>query len=219
MAMGLLLLAAFTGTLALFHRNSGQSHPNLANLAPVGIPSHAEKRAVFQKIWGIFNSHYPSFQIKSVNWENEKDVYEPQALAAKTWPAFFLVISDMIFTLHDAHCGIYGAPLPPLYGPLILTHYVDNQVVIADAPQNPRIKPGMIIEGIDGHPTSDILNHPTGPLSHFSPLSGQTLDLLTTRSSSPELLTLYNPLSLRVQNITVPVYGEENLKKSWTDFF
>ncbi len=219
MAMGLLLLAAFTGTFALFRQNSGQSHLNLANVKPVGIPTHAEKRAVFQKVWGIFNSHYPSFQIKSVNWEHEKNVYEPQALAAKTWPAFFLVISDMIFTLHDAHCGIIGAPLPPLYGPLILTHYVDNQVVVAEAPGNPLIKSGMIIEGVDGHPTSDILNHPAGPLSHFSPLSFQTLNLLTTRSLSPELLALYNPLSLRVQNIAVPVYGEEKLRKLWTDFF
>ncbi|WDL98569.1 hypothetical protein [Alicyclobacillus sp. ALC3] len=51
-------------------------------MKPVGKPTVAEKQAVFNRVWKLFDEYYPSFAFKVMNWKQAKAICEPNALTA-----------------------------------------------------------------------------------------------------------------------------------------
>ncbi|WAH37812.1 hypothetical protein [Alicyclobacillus dauci] len=45
---------------------------DLATLKPTGNPTEAEKEAVFDRVWTLFDTNYPDFQEKMIDWDSEK---------------------------------------------------------------------------------------------------------------------------------------------------
>ncbi|WP_420948991.1 S41 family peptidase [Alicyclobacillus tolerans] len=195
---------------------------NLLNLKPVGKPTVAEKRAVFNRVWKLFSVHYPSFSFKVVNWKKEKTIYEPKALRANTWSKFFGEINEMILTLHDYHSGLVNAPSTPYYSPAILTQYVDNQLVVVAAPQASKIRPGMVVLGTNGVSINNFMDGIGVPSTQvpdfFRPLGFQIRDVFLENSDRPEEITVYNPKSGNVLSETLPVYDHSHLQAIWNHF-
>jgi len=177
-------------------------HVDLLTLKPIGVPTSADKEAVFQQVWDDFYKYYPNFQMKGVDWRAERSTYEPKAMRSRSWSAFFGVVENMINTLHDPHCHLNGEPLPPLYSPLVITAWIDHQVVVTWAPKNVSIPIGSIVLGVNDEPLWRFLNK--SQLSDLTSYTDNQAMFTSTRRQS-EILTLYNPATQKVYKTVVPM--------------
>ncbi|QQE79227.1 S41 family peptidase [Alicyclobacillus sp. SO9] len=198
------------------HSALGGEKVDAQSLTPKGTPTAAEKRAVFSRVWSLFNENYPDFQEKVINWKQEKIAYEPKAMAAQTWPDFFQVVQNMISTLHDSHSGLMGAPLPQRYWPFLFTQVFANQVVVMAAPGNSAVHPGMIVLGMNGKPLTDVLQ--SSYSDWFRPLGPQVQTLFETPKDVPEKITFQNPQTHVVQTVSMPVFSAQKLSQLWSGF-
>lgn len=217
-AVTVAVVAAAVGGAAVWHEQATKSPPvSLTSLRPVGTPTAAEKSAVFERIWGLFNQSYPSFQLKVVDWHTEKAIYEPKAVAAPTWPRFFAVVEQMIGTLHDDHTWLQGAPLPPTYAPALATKVVDNQVTVLIAPGSPELHPGDVILGVDGHPLTDLMNGvdpSTEQVSDwFRPVAEQASNVFVETTPKVERFTVLNHSTDAVEQVSVQAYTEAKVQQ------
>ena len=68
-------------------------------------PSDA-KLDVFDEYWTLVNEKYAMLEFKGVDWEMVRDTTRPKVSKDMSEEAFFNVLSDMAFTLRDAHTWI-----------------------------------------------------------------------------------------------------------------
>lgn len=61
---------------------------------------------MFDSLWKDFDETYALFEIRNVNWEENYKIYKPKADSCTTDQDFFQVLSDMLYTLKDAHVYI-----------------------------------------------------------------------------------------------------------------
>ncbi|GEO26176.1 hypothetical protein AAC03nite_19610 [Alicyclobacillus acidoterrestris] len=191
------------GVVSSHSQSDISSSVNLNSLSPIGTPTTSEKQQVFHKIWQLFNTYYPNFAMKGLDWSAEKSKYEPKAINASTWPQFFSIVNQMISDLNDPHCSLIGAPMPTTYTPSVLTAWSNGQVVVVWSNDSSKIPVGSIVIGVDGAPVSVRLER-----SEYSKgyLEGAGQEALMTTSSSPEQISLWIPSSDQTRKVTVPVY-------------
>jgi hypothetical protein len=144
--------------------------------------------------------YYPNFQMKGVNWQTEKTKYEPEALNANSWSQFFFVTNQMINDLRDGHSKLIGAPVPPVYTPLIATALWNGQVVVTWSNGNRKIPVGSIVTSVDGEPALTRLNS----IKYSAAAAAQVA--LVTNLNQPEQLGLFVPSSNQDITVTAPVY-------------
>lgn len=214
----LIVIAAFASGLTAMLGTSSWSAPgqgavrqpvvpsalSLSSLSPTGVPTLDEKHQVFSKVWQLFETYYPNFKMKGIDWLGERAKYQPKALAAATWPAFFGILNQMISDLDDPHCYLTGAPMPTTYIPLVGTALARRQVVVVASSNPARIPVGSIVTGVNGSPISRRLDRSV--YSKGSLEAGVAAAFMTT-SSNPETLSLWIPSTNRVRQVTVSVYA------------
>lgn len=175
---------------------------DLSSLTPAGTPTDAQKQAVFMRVWKLFDTHYPNFEMKGIDCAAEKAKYQPMAMAAASWPAFFGVVQQMIDDLRDGHSYLVGAPLPPTYTPLVLTAWVNGQVVVAWSGIPSEVPVGSIVVGVNGSPVSMRLQRPE--FGHgMKQEAGR--EALMSAVNQPERVTLFDPSTNETHDVTLPV--------------
>ena len=63
-------------------------------------------KGIFDSIWNNFNDTYALFDIKGVNWNSVYDKYYPKISSGMSDKELFIVCSDMLGELNDAHVNL-----------------------------------------------------------------------------------------------------------------
>lgn len=65
--------------------------------------------ALFDEFWQIFEDHYAFFELRNVNWAEQKKIYRPKITASTTEEELFAIFSQMVDPLSDGHVSISGS--------------------------------------------------------------------------------------------------------------
>jgi carboxyl-terminal processing protease len=123
----------------------------------------------FETIWKKVNETYFDPTFGGVDWAKAHDLYQPQIAAAKTDGEFHTLINKMLRELKVSHAafvppGYFAAVEPVVFavgGIGLDVRILDSEAVITSVgPGSPAhqagLRPGFIIQAIDGVPTAQI---------------------------------------------------------------
>lgn len=129
--------------------------PNTASETP------EVRMAAFEKVWNTINERHYDPTFGGVDWKKVRETYEPLAKAAKTNDELHGVLRRMLGELKLSHFGIYprGLNLEQIQqvsgtvgiGIIVLDGLpVVNRVAPASVAESAGVKPGFLINKIDG---------------------------------------------------------------------
>ena len=58
---------------------------------------------VFEQVWHTFNDYYPTFAVRQIDWQAQRDLYEPQVSDSTTQEELFALLSSMMSIIDDSH--------------------------------------------------------------------------------------------------------------------
>lgn len=71
---------------------------------------------VFNTFWTDLDEYYGLFQVKHINWDSVRQVYEPQIRAEMTDEELYHVLTEMLGILNDCHVNLFPSnPNLPMY--------------------------------------------------------------------------------------------------------
>jgi len=91
---------------------SGKGAKPLGLAAEFDVDFAHDKPVVFAQAWSLLDRWYADPAFHGANWPAVRSEYEPYALAARTPPEFYRVLSLMIGELNSSHTGIGPAATP-----------------------------------------------------------------------------------------------------------
>lgn len=62
--------------------------------------------AMFEDLWGTFNTDYASFSVRGVNWKEVYDTYRPQVSSATSNEELVEIFKQVLRTLDDGHVSL-----------------------------------------------------------------------------------------------------------------
>ncbi len=62
--------------------------------------------ALFEELWGTFQSDYAVFEERNVDWEEQYTLFRPQVDASTTEDELYQVLTQMLATLNDGHVDL-----------------------------------------------------------------------------------------------------------------
>jgi hypothetical protein len=72
----------------------------------VGSDPPTEYAAMFDLLWRDFDRHYAHFELKQIDWNALRTVYEPQAMQARTDGEFAQALAALLAELRDGHVAL-----------------------------------------------------------------------------------------------------------------
>ena len=132
-------------------------------------PETAElRRQSFEKVWHIINEKHYDPTFGGVDWLKMREVYQPQAEAAKFDAEFHGVLNRMLRELKLSHFAVYQMTAPVQivkFVPGIIEielKMLDNQAVVSrvqtgSTAEQAGLKSGFVIEKIDGKTVAELL--------------------------------------------------------------
>jgi len=132
-------------------------------------PETAElRRQSFEKVWHIINEKHYDPTFGGVDWLKMREVYQPQAEAAKSDAEFHGVLNRMLWELKLSHFAVYQMTAPVQivkFVPGIIEielKMLDNQAVVSrvqtgSTAEQAGLKSGFVIEKIDGKTVAELL--------------------------------------------------------------
>jgi carboxyl-terminal processing protease len=148
--------------------------PLKAQTAAVVVPDAVSaeeadlRKQSFDKVWNTINDRHYDRTFGGVDWARMREIYAPKAASAKTRAEFHVVLRQMLAELKLSHFGIYprdaetvaaqktngavGIELKMLDGLPVINH-VDPGSAAAEA----GLKPGFVVQKIDGALPAEIL--------------------------------------------------------------
>ncbi|MBK9154994.1 MAG: hypothetical protein IPM25_12375 [Chloracidobacterium sp.] len=140
---------------------AGVSHPTFDDAAAI-------RQKTFEKVWSTVNEkHYdPSFG--GVDWKRVKEIYEPKAAAAVSDADFHNVLRQMLAELKLSHFGIHppaaemvaaqtGRGVTGIDVIMLDGVPVINRVDPGSSAERSGIRPGFIVDKIDGQQWQDVV--------------------------------------------------------------
>ena len=140
------------------------------------VPQEAQKtdaaeirRQSFEKVWTTVNEKHYDPTFGGVDWKKMREIYEPKALAAKTDAEFHKILNQMLGELGLSHFnviprraeaaattnasgGITGIELKMIDGKAVVSRVEKDSTA-----EKVGLKPGFIIEKIDGKTVGELL--------------------------------------------------------------
>jgi len=127
-------------------------------------------RETFEIVWSTVNERHFDPTFGGVDWNKVRKQYAPRLAEVKTDRELYALLQQMLGELHQSHFNIIPpeaiiedtAKEPPTGGLGVDVQYLDNQALITrvdDGSTGARagLRPGFIIEQIDGTPVAHII--------------------------------------------------------------
>lgn len=62
--------------------------------------------SLFDEFWQVFDDHYAFFELRNMNWAEQRKIYRPKVNASTTDDELFTIFSQMVDPLGDGHVSI-----------------------------------------------------------------------------------------------------------------
>lgn len=151
-----------------------------------------DRLRVFDQVWRTIYDNYYDKRYRGVDWRQQREIFRPQAEAARNSAELYRALRQMIGQLGDAHTRIYAPeegfdrdrPAGATVG--VAVRLIEGKPVVAwvdpgsEAARN-GIRPGFKISQIDGQPVEKALERIRGEIIESSTrtaLDTQTYDRL-----------------------------------------
>lgn len=93
-------------------------------------PAETSNKEIFIALWDYFDRHYPSFEIKHLNWDSVYHIYDRKINNSLNDQAFFDTLSGMLGILKDGHVWLSNGRILFSSGSKNkYIHYFDNNIV------------------------------------------------------------------------------------------
>ncbi len=143
-------------------------HAKAGEAPGVSTATREGRLAVFDDVWQTIHDRYYDPAFRGLDWENQKTVFRPEAAEAPSGPAFYSVLQRMVGSLSDAHTRVYAPEekfdwwKPRFVGVGMTLREVEGSVVVVrvepnSPPENVGIRPGDIIETVNGSPALSLI--------------------------------------------------------------
>jgi carboxyl-terminal processing protease len=164
----LLIFFLSTGSYYIpFHPLSG-FEATASAAGGVSTATREGRLAVFDDVWQTIHDRYYDPAFRGIDWDNQKTVYRPQAAEAGSSLTFYNLLQRMVGSLSDAHTRVYAPEekfdwwKPRFVGVGMTLREVEGSVVVVrvephSPPDNAGIRPGDVIETVNGAPTLSLI--------------------------------------------------------------
>jgi carboxyl-terminal processing protease len=129
-----------------------------------------EYLGIFEMVWKKVNETYYDPTFGGLNWKDVHDRYQPQIAAAEKDEDFYRLINTMLWELKVSHANLVPPGSFALYEPLVFAEgspgieirLLNGAAVITSVkPESPAqkadLRPGYVIQAIDGIPIDEIV--------------------------------------------------------------
>lgn len=134
---------------------------NVANAQAESLLSAKSKARVFEKVWKLIDESYYDPKMNGVNWDSQKDIYQPLVTEIQTDEEFYDTLKKMVGEMKDAHTRFltpreakeYRAKKGTSVG--ILLSKVEGKTVVEKVRSTAKgelskVRPGMTVRTIGG---------------------------------------------------------------------
>jgi len=127
--------------------------------------TEAVRRETFDRVWSTINDKHYDPTFGGVDWKAVRIKYEPLALAETTPEAFHAVLRKMIGELKLSHFAIFPSSDPTAAtgnGTIgVEISMIDDKPAVVrvrdGSPAASKLRPGSVVESIDGKPIAELL--------------------------------------------------------------
>ena len=146
------------------------SSPSLAKPDSLVNTDTVEGRlAVFDDVWQTIHDRYYDPQFRGIDWDHQREVFRQQAANATNGRELYAVLRRLVGTLNDVHTRVFGPEEKfdwwnPRFVSIGLTvREIEGfptvvQVEKGSGPDHAGIRPGDVIEKIDGAPALSLID-------------------------------------------------------------
>jgi hypothetical protein len=118
--------------------------------------------------WNVFQHFYPYFDVVRVDWDGVLTRALEMALGGRTHEELRKTLRWLVAQLQDGHGSVRDSRQP---APGVLpwrVEWIEGQVVVLAAPATTKLRPGDVVQSVDGRPVKAILDEEE-PLLSGSP--------------------------------------------------
>jgi carboxyl-terminal processing protease len=162
-------------------------------LIPTPTVGNSQYLHVFEEVWSTVNETFYDPEFGGVDWAAIHDEYKPLIASAEDDGTFYQLLNQMLWELNVSHVGVGPIDAWPSVEPVVWgkgeigldVRLLDDQVVItrveANSPsEKAGLKPGFVVQSIEGIPVEQILAEEDELLSPPHTDAGR-IDILTRR--------------------------------------
>ena len=148
-AVPLALWSDGTGTLP-----RGSAAPPAADPVVLSAADRATRLADVALAWNVFQHFYPYFDVVQTDWPASLRGALTAAAEDRDERAFANTLRRLVADLHDGHGSVSGGPVARARLPLAWD-WIEGKLVVTDvSPGETAVRPGDVIEAIDGTPAA-----------------------------------------------------------------
>lgn len=121
------------------------------------VAHRGARLAAVMLAWNVLEHFYPYFDVVETDWPKELENALQGAASDADDAAFHRTLNRLIVALHDGHGNLLGPGQPQvMLLPLLVEPIAGQLVVTTVAPDVSGLKPGDIVEQIDGRPALEV---------------------------------------------------------------
>ncbi len=122
-------------------------------------------------IWNVLEHFFPYFDVVNVDWDRQLRISLSRAAGDKDGLAFLTTMRQMIAALKDGHGRVGYSSDPNVYAVPVLFDLVEGKVVVVNALQGKAdgLKPGDVVDSINGRPASEVITEIESTVSAATP--------------------------------------------------
>jgi len=151
--------------------SQGQGTPGAdANQPRFSVAHRGARLATVMLAWNVLQHFYPYFDVAGTDWGKELQVALRTAATDPDDAAFFRTLNRLVVQLHDGHGNLSG-PGSPMPAPLqARVELIEGKIVVTGVPpETPDLKPGDVVERIEGRPALEVFDEISGEISSATP--------------------------------------------------
>jgi len=134
------------------------------------ISHRGARLATVMLTWNVFQHFYPYFDVVGTDWSKELDTALRAAATDTDDAAFYRTLNRLVVQLHDGHASLNGPGMPVSMPLQARVELIEGQVVVTGVPpETPDLKPGDVVERIDGRPAREVFDEIASEISAATP--------------------------------------------------